>query len=180
MDIGDILVLIVIVSGILSSLAGGKKKKRQSRPPQSRPLPRPSRASGPERAGAASRSSLDPSHTGPVPTQMEEILRQLGLEVEPEIEQREVVVEAEVEEVARLDAVGRELPRVVSLERPAQPTVVPDTEVRHTRFHDEDIEAFEQTAIEHLPSRAKVLLNPRSLREAILLREILGTPKGMR
>ncbi len=111
---------------------------------------------------------------------MEEILRQLGLEVEPEIEELEVAGEREAEEAARYDAVRRELPRVVSLERPAQRTVVPDTEVRHTQFHDEYIDAFVQTRIERSPSRAKGLLNPRSLRQAMLLREILGTPKGLR
>ncbi len=182
MDIGDILVVIFIVSGILSSLIGGKKKKRQSRQPQPRPLPRPSRPPSREGAGPRPRSrpSLDPAHSGPVPTQMEEILRQLGLEVEPEIEKPEVVVEPEAEEVARYDPVGRELPRVVSLERPAQPTVVPSSEVRHTAFHDEYIDAFEQTRIKRPPSRGKDLLNPQSLRQAILLREILGTPKGLR
>ncbi len=178
MDIGDLLILIFIVSGILSSLAGGKKKKQQSRQPQRRPRPRPTRP--PSREGVRSRPSLDPSHSGPVPTQMEEILRQLGLEVEPEIEEPEVVVAPEAEEVARYDPVGRELPRVVSLERPAQPTVVPSTEARHTAFHDEYIEAFEQTHIKRPPSRGKDLLNPQSLRQAILLREILGPPKGLR
>ncbi len=179
MDIGDLLILIFIVSGILSSLAG-KKKKQQKRQPQRPPRPRPGRP--PSREGARSRPppSLDPSHAGPVPTQMEEILRQLGLEVEPEIEELEVAVEREAEEAAQYDSVRRELPRVVSLEKPVQRTVVPDTEVRHTEFHDEYIDAFEQTRIERPPSRAKDLLNPQSLRQAMLLREILGTPKGLR
>ncbi len=184
MDIGDILILIFIVSGLLSSLAGGKKKKQQSRPPQSRPRPRPSRPPSREGAGAGtgvrSRPSLDPSHSGPVPTQMEEILRQLGLEVGPEIEEPEVVVEREVEEIARHDAFGREHRQIVSLERPAQPTVVPDTAARHAEFHDEYIDAFEQTRIARPPSRGKKLLNPQSLRQAMLLREIFGPPKGMR
>ncbi len=181
MDIGDLLILIFIVSGILSSLVGGKKKKQQARQLQQRPLPRPSRP--PSRERPRSRPSLDPSHTAPVPTQMEEILRQLGLEVEPETEELEVAVEREFEEAARYDAVGRELPKAVSLERPVQPvqpTVVPSSEARHTKFHDEYIDAFEQTRIERPPSRAKGLLNPRSLRQAMLLREILGTPKGLR
>ncbi len=85
MDIGDLLILIFIVSGILSSLAGSKKKKQQSRQPQRRPQQPPTRP--PSREGVRSRPSLDPSHSGPVPTQMEEILRQLGLEVEPEMEE---------------------------------------------------------------------------------------------
>ena len=181
MDIGDILILIFIVSGILSSLAG-KKKKQQSGKPQQRPRPRPTRPPSRERVLPSS-PSLDPSHTAPVPTQMEEILRQLGLEVEPETEELELAVEREAEEAeeaARYDAVGRELPRVVSLEKPVQRTVTPDTEVRHTAFHDEYIDAFEQTSIERPTSRAKDLLNPQSLRQAMLLREILGTPKGLR
>ncbi len=177
MDIGDILVVIFIVSGILSSLAG-KKKKQQAGQPQRPPRPRPTRP--PSREGVRSRPSLDPSHSGPVPTQMEEILRQLGLEVEPEMEELEVAVEREAEEAARYDAVRRELPRVVSLEKPVQRTVVPDAEVRHTEFHDEYIDAFEETRIERPTSRAKGLLNPQSLRQAMLLREILGTPKGLR
>ncbi len=178
MDIGDILILIFIVSGLLSSLAGGKKKKQQSRPPQSRPRPRPSRPPSREGAGAGtgvrSRPSLDPSHSGPVPTQMEEILRQLGLEVGPEIQEPEVVVERE--------AVRPELPKVVPLERPPQRTVAldSDSEARHTEFHDEYIDAFEQTRIARPPSRGKKLLNPQSLRQAMLLREIFGPPKGMR
>ena len=167
MDIGDILILIFIVSGLLSSLAGGKKKKQQSRPPQSRPRPRPSRPPSREGAGAGARAgprpSLDPSHSGPVPTQMEEILRQLGLEVGPEIEEPEVVVEREV--------VRPELPKILS---------VPDPEVRHAEFHDEYIDPFEQTRIARPPSRGKKLLNPQSLRQAMLLREIFGPPKGMR
>jgi hypothetical protein len=176
-DIGDILIAIFIVSGILSSLAGGKKKKKQqSRPPQRRPQPRPSLPPSREGAGAGARPrpSLDPSHSGPVPTQMEEILRQLGLEVGPEIEEPEVVVERE--------AVRPELPKVVPLERPPQRTVAldSDSEARHTKFHDEYIDAFEQTRIERPPSRGKKLLNPQSLRQAMLLREILGPPKGMR
>ncbi len=178
MDIGDLLILIFIVSGILSSLAGSKKKKQQSRQPQRRPQPRPTRP--PSREGVRSRPSLDPSPSGPAPTQMEEILRQLGLEVEPEIEELEVAVEREAEEAARYDAVRRELPRVVSLEKPVPRTVVPDSEVRHTEFHDQYIDAFEQTRIERPTSRAKGLLNPQSLRQAMLLREILGTPKGLR
>ena len=178
MDIGDILVLIFIVSGILSSLAG-KKKKKQSGQQQRRPRPRPTRPPSRERVLRSS-PSLDPSHTAPVPTQMEEILQQLGLEVEPETEELEAAVEREAEEAARYDAVGRELPRVVSLEKPVQRTVVPDTEARHTAFHDEYVDAFVQTSIERPTSRAKDLLNPQSLRQAMLLREILGKPKGLR
>ena len=183
MDIGDILIMIFIVSGILSSLAGGKKKKKK---PQSRPLPRPDRPPGRERAragaGTRPKPSLDPSQSGPIPTQMEEILRQLGLEVEPEteareIEEPEIVVKPEVREVVRHETV-RELPRAVPLARPAR-RIAPSGEARHTKFHDEYIDAFEQTRIERPPSRAKLLLTPRSLRQAMLLKEILGTPKGL-
>jgi len=116
---------------------------------------------------------------------MEEMLRQLGLEVGPEIPEEkelEVALEREVEEAARDLAVRREPARVGPLERPAQRTVVldSDSEARHAEFHDEYIDAFEQTRIERPPSRGKKLLNPQSLRQAMLLREILGPPKALR
>ena len=184
MDIGDILVAIFIVSGILSSLAGGKKKKkkqqqeRTSRPPQPRPHPRSSRPPSRERAGT--RPSLDPSHSGPVPTQMEEILRQLGLEVEPEREEPEIEKPAVVvtPDVREYDPV-HELPPVVPQERPVRRDA-PSAEARHTAFHDEYIDPFEQIRIARPPSRAKQLLTPESLRQAMLLREILRPPKGLR
>jgi hypothetical protein len=180
-EIGDLLILFFIVSGILSSLVGGKKKKKKNLP-QTRQ--RPTRA-GQARNPPASprptgpRPSLDPNHPAPVASQMEEILRQLGLHVEPEVEE-EAPSEPEPPPNVEVDAVGRVLPRAVSLEAPARPAVAPDTEERHEEFHEDYMRDFRQTRIARPASRAHEMLGPGSLRQAILFHEILGPPKGLR
>ncbi len=112
---------------------------------------------------------------------MEEILRQLGLEVEQHGEEWEAPQQApEIAAVGERDAVGREMPRVVSLEEPYVEVIAPDTEKRHDEFHEEYVRAFRQTRIVHAVSRGHEMLNPKSLRHAILMHEILGPPKGLR
>ena len=182
MDVGDILLLIFIVFGVLSSLAGGKKKRKGV--PQA-PL-RPQRQPSPPRPGGATRPrevprsepSLDPG-AGPVPTQMEGILRQLGLDVgrEPEVEEPEPAVEPEAEPHS---IPLREEPRVVSLEEEALNLPDADREQLHSEFHQKYIRPLESVDRGSRSSRARLRLNPTSLREAILLREILGPPKGLR
>lgn len=181
MDFGDLVLLILIGSGLLSTLLGKKKKKLS---PARRPHPQPDRqrATLPERPRVPrAEPSLDPSHSGPVPTPMEEILRQLGLEVEQHGEQREVPEQApEIATVGERDAVGREMPRAVSLEEPSVEAIVPDTEERHDEFHEEYVRTFRQTRIRRPVSRGHEMVNPESLRHAILMHEILGPPKGLR
>ena len=112
---------------------------------------------------------------------MEEILRQLGLEVERHGEEQEVPEqEPEIEAVGERDSVGREMPRVVSLERPSVRAIAPDTEERHDKFHEDYVRTFRQTRVRRPVSRGHEMLNPKSLRHAILMREILGPPKGLR
>ena len=113
---------------------------------------------------------------------MEEILRQLGLEVEPRGEEAEAPEQApEIATVGERDAVGREMPRVVSLEEPyVDEAIVPDAEKRHDEFHEEYVTAFRETRIRRAVSRGHEMLNPESLRHAILMHEILGPPKGLR
>ncbi len=181
MDFGELLFLILIGSGLLSSVLGKKKKKlQQTRRP--RPQPARQRATLPESPRRPRiEPSLDPSHSGPVPTRMEEILRQLGLEVERDGEELEAPEQApEIATVGERDAVGREMPRVVSLEKPYVEAIVPDTEQRHAEFHEEYVRAFRQTRIQRAASRGHEILNPKSLRQAILMHEILGPPKGLR
>ncbi len=111
---------------------------------------------------------------------MEEILRQLGLEVGRHGEEQEAPEQAhEIEAVGERDAVGRRMPRVVSLEEPSV-QVVPNAEKRHDEFHEQYVETFRQTRIQRPVSRGHEMLNPKSLRHAILMREILGPPKGLR
>ncbi len=181
MDFGDILFMILIGSGLLTSLLVKKKKKLpQTRRP--RPQPARQRATLPERPRVPrAEPFLDPSHSGPVPTPMEEILRQLGLEVEQHGEELEAPEQApEIATVGERDAVGREMPRVVSLEEPYVEVIAPDTEKRHDEFHEQYVTAFRETRIRRAVSRGHEMLNPESLRHAILMHEILGPPKGLR
>jgi hypothetical protein len=110
---------------------------------------------------------------------MEQILRQLGLEVEPEVEE-EAPPEPEPARNVEVDAVGRVLPQAVSLEEPAKPAVAPDAEARHEEFHEDYVAAYKQTHIARPPSRARAMLSRERLRQAILYHEILGPPKGLR
>ncbi len=181
MDFGDLLLFILIGSGLLSSVLGKKKKKGLPQARPRRPQPARQRATLPERPPRPrAEPSLDPSHAGPVPTQMEEILRQLGLEVGRHGEEQEAPEQAhEIEAVGERDAVGRRMPRVVSLEEPSV-QVVPNAEKRHDEFHEQYVRKFRQTRIQRPVSRGHEMLNPKSLRHAILMREILGPPKGLR
>ncbi len=182
MDLGDLLLLIFIVAGLLSTLAGGKKKRKGV--PQARPRPGPQRQPSPRRPGGTtgprevpqSEPSLDPG-ARPVPTQMEEILRQLGLDVGPEPEEPEPAVEREPEP-ASIPLRGE--PRVVSLEEEALNLPDADREQLHSEFHEKYIRPLESVARASRSSRARLRLNPTTLREAIILREILGPPKGLR
>lgn len=181
MDFGDILVFILIGSGLLSSVLG-KKKKKLAQTRRSSPPPARQRTTLPERPGVPRvEPSLDPSHSGPVPTRMEEILRQLGLEVEQQGEELEAPEQApEIATAGERDAFGREMPRVVSLEEPSVEAIAPDTEERHDEFHEEYVTPFRQTRIRRVVSLGHEILNPQSLRQAVLMHEILGPPKGLR
>ena len=180
-DFGEILFMLLIGSGILSSILG-KKKKKSPQTSRSGPQPARQKATMPERPRVPRvEPSLDPSHSGPVPSRMEEILRQLGLEVEPRGEEVEAPEQApEIATVGERDAFGREMPRVVSLEEPSVEAIVSEAEKRHDEFHEEYIREFRQTRIQRAVSRGHEILNPKSLRQAILMHEILGPPKGLR
>ena len=112
---------------------------------------------------------------------MEEILRQLGLELERRGEEQEAPEQApEIATVAERDAVGRRMPRVVSMEEPFAEAIAPDSAERHDEFHEQYVRKFRQTRIRRALSRGHEILNPKSLRQAILMHEILGPPKGLR
>ena len=181
MDFGDVLLLIFVVSGLLSSLIGGKKKKKTTgRAPARRPQRSPGAAGGtsrPRRELPRPEPSVDPSGGGPVPSQMEEILRQLGLDVGVEEEAPEVGMEVAP---PPSPLVMREEPRVVSLEEQSVEAMDGDTSERHEQFHQRYVKPLDQIDSQRRPSRAGIRLNPTSLREAIILHEILGPPKGLR
>ena len=179
MDFGDLLLLIFVVSGLLSSLLGGKKKKTTNRVPARRPQRRPGAAGGtsrPRRELPRPEPSVDPSGGGPVPSQMEEILRQLGLDVGVEQEAPEVGMEVAP---PPSPLVMREEPRVVSMEEQSLETMDGDTSQRHEQFHRRYVQPLDRIDSRRHLSRAGIRLNPTSLREAIILHEILGPPKGL-
>jgi len=180
-DFGDILIFILIGSGLLSSILGGKKKKKTLPPArQGRPRPAPRARTRPAHPSAdGPQPSLDPNHTAPVASQMEQILRQLGLQVEPDVE-TEAPPEPEPALNVHVDAVGRALPQAVSLEEPARPAVAPDSEERHEEFHEDYVSDYRQIRIARPTSRARRMLPRESLRQAILYHEIFGPPKGLR
>jgi hypothetical protein len=190
-DFGDLIILLFIVTSILSSLVGGKKKQQAKKRPQARPRPRPVQLPQQRRvesapAGGASTPAPPPRETETAQT-MEDILRQLGLDVGPEPEPEfepepepvpEPVVRDETPRLER-DRVGREIPQVRSLEDNTAEVVADRAGPVHRQFHEQYVKPFEQTRIEEPRSRARIHLNPRSLREAVILKEILGPPKGM-
>ena len=200
MDLGDLLILIFIAFGVLSSLFGGKKKKgklAQTRRPPGRARPEPrSRPAPPagRRASSGAATSRREAATTPfpaagssqestpypeMPSRMEEILRQLGLEVEIEPQPEPEIPEPEPHR--EYDAAGRALPGAVAWggEKP-EGRIPPSAVERHQEFHDQFITEFQETKIEKPPSRARLQLNPQSLRDAMILHVILGPPKGMR
>lgn len=191
MDFGDVLLLIFIALGLLSSLAGGKKKKTTSRVRAQRPQRRPGAAggtSGPrrelprrelpqlERELPRLEPSVDPSGGGPVPSQMEEILRQLGLDVGVQEEEPEVGLEVAPPAAPPVMSEG---PRVVSRQEQSLEIMDGDTPQRHERFHEQYVKPLPEIDSLRRSSRAGIRLNPTSLREAIILHEILGPPKGL-
>ncbi len=107
---------------------------------------------------------------------MEEILRQLGLDVGVEEEAPEVGMEVAP---PPSPLVMREEPRVVSLAEQSVETMDGDTSMRHEQFHQSYVKPLDQIDSQRRPSRAGIRLNPTSLREAIILHEILGPPKGL-
>ena len=108
---------------------------------------------------------------------MEEILRQLGLDVGVEEEAPEVEVAP-----PPTPLVMREEPRAAFREEKSLETMDGDTTERHERFHERYVKALAQPprlGSRRHPSRAGIRLNATSLREAIILHEILGPPKGL-
>ncbi len=171
MDIGELIFLIFIALGGLSSILGGKRKKRAAQSAgKTRPRPRPPR---PAQARAASTTGRDHPARRPerqdTESQMERILRDLGFDA--------VVVEDEPEPQAVVSSEvppPRELPKTVSLER-----LDIEPEARHEKFHDRYIKPVAAPEGARVRSRAQRYVNAESLRDVVLRMEILGRPKGL-
>jgi hypothetical protein len=199
-DIGDVVFIVFIALGALSSVLGGKKKHQQAlkKPARRRP-PYPPLPSNPSTQQTVSdrtppRERISPSRRTAV-SQMERILRELGLDTTvPATPTPAPTPEPEPELIE-----GRPPPVIASLE-----SVDIDDEARHLQFHERYMhESTErawgkpadsslgmgQTEVgtksgarpsPHSRPLAKRYLNPDTLRSAILLHEILGPPKGLR
>lgn len=86
--------------------------------------------------------------------------------------------EAQVPEPVSAEYTG---PEAYSLETPAPPPVertVPTAAARHRAFH-ELIDREQRPARRHLSPLMRALRRPAGLRQAVLLKEILGPPKGL-
>jgi hypothetical protein len=175
MDFGDLIFLIFIALGGLSSVLGGKKRKQAAQAAKKRP-PRPP-TTRPERARAVvpatsrdrpvSREPRTDTHS-----QMERILRELGFDAVVEDEPEPEPEETPWSEIPP----ERELPRAVSLE----PLKV-EPEARHQEFHDKYVRpiAAPKDSTQRRP-RGHRYVNAASLRGAVLRMEILGPPKSLR
>ncbi len=189
MDIQDLFVLALIAFGVFSSLLGGKKKK-SSTAARKRPPPPVARESS--AASSRPRGQVEPGRRDAA-SHMERILRELGLEV-PDTEQPASTDRPALEETSEPPTtrplprppVPRELPRVVSLERaPREPVSLEQLDIsseeRHDRFHERYL-PDKPVARPAGPARRRPVmeyLKPSNLRQAILLKEILGPPKGL-
>lgn len=202
MEFSDLLFLIFIALGGLSSLIGGKKKKKQTAPPKNQPRPpRPAVPGRTTRAGTPPGRELQQARQK-VSNEMDRILRELGLggtnapptrvppPSTPPIEETGVSDEIEIYERPPVPRPTtrplpqRELPQTVSLEDFERDNATIETLDRaggksHTRFHDRYIKPLPELSTRREPARVRKFVNPRSLREAMIVTEILGPPKGL-
>lgn len=174
MDIGDVIFLIIMGVGLLSSL--GRKKGRQVRPPQ---RPRAGRPLPAEQATAQTqRKSRLAEARERAMSQMEELLRELEgggqtrtqLPKPPPPPQR-----------LRVESPDVLVPPEVVPERELPPEEAPVRDGSlHKAFHDKYIRPVTETHVSFHEALARRHLSHRKLREAMLLKEILDRPKALR
>ena len=164
MDIGDIIFILIMGLGFLSSIGGARKKKRN----QQLPKPRLPDAGSPPQP--ARKSRLAEARERAL-SQMEELLRDLeGGEKPPAQPTPEPQEQPAEETTAAPVPLTRELPSSV-------PTVRDGT--LHKEFHDKYIQPLTELDARSTIPRSTRYLSPQSLRKAVLLREIFGPPKGL-
>lgn len=197
MDIGDLIFLLLIGFGFISSLLGGGKKKRRT-PPRPPPPQRPPeavqarsravdqmerlleelqlRAGGPPRGTAGAVAGRDVEIEG-APDDYDAYAEGWG---SPPPESEAVSLEDAVPEAVSLEEIPPPPYREI-LERPLPPSIRPVDARSHRRFHDRYVEPTGKTrGRRRSVARARKHLKAGTLREAVLLREILGPPKSLR
>lgn len=179
-DLGQLIFFgLLILFGLMS---GRRKKKAPPVQPRARPRAAqastvrpervgvsPPRAVLPENAAAAQRASVSPVRAEPPPRphdlaqELFELLQGRG-PVPTGVPPRAVAVPAPEPEEA------------VSLE-----VLEPDTEQRHQKFHDRYVlePPAEKPSELKIFRRTQLALSQRSLRQALVMKEVLGLPKGL-
>ena len=175
MQFDDILFLLVIGFGIISSLIGSKVKKKQTpRPQTKRPATRSSASTGPKEPGSDRRKQ--------VLSEMERIFQELqgGKPQTPSPPSRPKVRPPPPEQKPKPKRVPAPAPVARGDEAKSLETLVPAGGESHVRFHEEYISEFVGTQTKVPVARAVSHLSAKRLREAILVQEILGPPKSLR
>jgi hypothetical protein len=165
---------------LLSTLFGGKKKKSPGARPPSGPRPEPRTQPRPDLPAQRTMptpqadrprevATLPLSQVAKKPETFRDLFELLQQQAEPAARGPELVVE---------DAPPPPPPHTRTRRNESIETPVPAGEARHERFHDKYVRPLEAPAVKS-PPRFVVPRGPKSLKQAVVWSEILGSPKGM-
>jgi hypothetical protein len=182
MDFGDVLVFILVGLGVLSQLFAGKKKHQAQKSPP-RPTPR---------VPAGTSASTVPKQRAA--SYMERILKELELDDLVEQAKRETEAPVSIRSAPSPPPVRRQPLKppteiAAAAEEARRPlpepggqsleSLQPSGEAEHERFHELYIKPLRPGQVAHVSARVRKLINHNSLREAIVLKEIIGPPKAL-
>lgn len=180
MDLGDFIFLILMGLGFLSSVGGAKKKRAQRRnpprptPPTPQREPQLNRELAEEPVRPTRRSRLQEARSR-VKSQMEDLLRELEEQSKPP--QAKLPLPPKPRVPRRMEPV---VPSPVQKGDTFPDEIVERDGTLHQQFHDKYISPLSDPVSRPSRPRVQRLLNRRQqLREAVLMREILGPPKAL-
>lgn len=167
MSFEDLVQLLILGgAGLAWLLSSGKTKKAPPEPRPRRPAPR-----------------LAPRRQ-PADTMAQEIYRILSGEAEQR--EREASLEIQETDEGSLEIIREEaapsrrtLEEIHEAEAYSLETLEPAGEESHKRFHEKYATPAQPAQPAEPARRLRLTVNARSLREAMLWREILGPPKGL-
>lgn len=185
MSFEDLVQLLILGgAGLAWLLSSGKAKKPPAEPRPRRPAPRPARPV--QRYEPPTTVVVRPAvpKRQPADTMAQEIYRILSGEVEQR--EREESLEIQEADEGSLEIIREEAaPRRATLEEIHEAeaysleTLEPAGEESHQRFHEKYATPAQPAQPAEPARRLRLTVNARSLREAMLWREILGPPKGL-
>jgi hypothetical protein len=164
--VDELFQVVIFVAILALGLLAGRKKKRHAapRPPPPRTAARrPTMPAGSPSATAV-RTRRPASPPGRRKTLEETLLELLGQQLP------EPVPPAELE--------GHATEAVPEPEARTLESVEMSSEARHARFHERYVAAVPPPKAAE-PPRLRLSANPRSLREAVIWKAVLGRPKGL-